>query len=397
MEVGSYISLDEAIRKGLRYKPKIAVRTMKITDAVGKYSIEDVKSPMDFPEYDRSAVDGYAVKSRETISASKTNPATFTLAGSLFPSSTRIKEVKDGDALKVTTGTKIPGGADAVVMLEDAAEERGVLKVFSPVRKLQNISLKGEDLKRNTSILSKGHVVTPPHLVALLQCGIREVKVCAASLGIVSTGDELVSGRVINSTQPFLQSLFERKGFRVKGYGAVGDDEVKIQKYLERVKEDIIIATGGTGPGEKDLLPIVIKKNGKLVFRGLRIRPGRTTAFGIFKGKPVFVISGLPVAALMASENVILKLLYKWFDLIPPGKEYGRGILQRSVVNTLGFKSFVRVRLEEEAGKVKVIPTRTTGSGVVSSVINADGILEIDENSEGLGEGESVTFEVLRW
>ncbi|MCL5408291.1 MAG: molybdopterin-binding protein, partial [Candidatus Thermoplasmatota archaeon] len=163
------------------------------------------------------------------------------------------------------------------------------------------------------------------------------------------------------------------------------------------MKEDIIIVTGGTGPGEKDLLPAIIERNGSFVFRGLRIRPGRTTSFGIFRGKIAFLISGLPVAALIASENVILRLIHEWYGLIVEEKEQRNGIMGRSVVNTLGFRSFVRVKVKNERGVTKVYPSRVTGSGVIYSVIDADGMLVIDENSEGIEEGESVTFEVLRW
>ena len=180
-------------------------------------------------------------------------------------------------------------------------------------------------------------------------------------------------------------------------YGVVRDDEDEIERALKKIREDIVIVTGGTGPGEKDIMPRVIERHGKIEFRGMRIRPGRTTSFGILGGKPIFLVSGLPVAALISTENLIIRLIFKWFGLSDLEKEYRTGILARSVVNTLGFKSFVRVKVVEERNGRMIYPTRVTGSGVIYSMIDADGILVLDENSEGIEEGNTVSYEVLRW
>ncbi|MCL4447814.1 MAG: molybdopterin molybdotransferase MoeA [Candidatus Thermoplasmatota archaeon] len=397
MELRSFITVDEAIRKGRTYCPKIVHKKFPLIEGVGRYSMQEVISPSDFPKTDRSAMDGYAISSKDSISSSRSNPSVFSIVGELYPSSKSSISVKKGQAVKVMTGATIPGGTDSVVMFEETQAEGKILKVFSPVRKFQNISRRGEDMKKGLRILKKGQLITPPHVAALSECGKKSVSICSLSIGILSTGDELISRQVINSTQPLLKAYFDRKGFYAKEYGSVEDDEEKIERRLTEINEDVIIVTGGTGPGDRDFLPYIIEENGKFVFRGLRIRPGRTTSFGWFNGKPIFMISGLPVAALIASENVILRMIESWFNLIPERKEYVEGVLQRSVVNTLGFRSFVRVKVIEEHGSRKVVPTRTTGSGVIYSVIDADGILTIDENSEGLEEGQTVRVEMLRW
>ncbi|MGC8561875.1 MAG: molybdopterin molybdotransferase MoeA [Thermoplasmata archaeon] len=397
MEFKTFISLEDAILKAKKYAPRISHEKIPVLKAVGKYSMEEVKSPHDFPKNDRSAMDGYAIDSNETISASKTNPATFTIKGELFPSSRISIAVGKGEAVRIMTGAPVPSGTNAVVMMEDTKQTGDLLEVFSPVRPLQNVSRKGEDMMKGITIVKRGEKVNPSHVAALYECGIKEISVCSLSVGIISTGDEIVSGDVVNSTQPLLISYFERMGFKTKGYGAVQDDIEKIKRKLDSIKEDVIIVTGGTGPGEKDYLPYVVEKNGKYVFRGLKIRPGRTTSFAIVNGKPVFTLSGLPVAALVASENLIIRVIEKWFDLIPGAKEIREGVLQRSVVNALGFKSFVRVKVEDSGGKMKVIPSRITGSGVIYSVIDADGIMVIDENLEGVEEGQLVKVEMLRW
>ncbi len=397
MELRSFISLDEAVRMGGKYKPPVKIKNVPPLVAVGRFSSSEVESPSDFPPYDRSAMDGYALGSSETISSSRTNPSHFRVIGTFYPASVVVPSLRTGEAAKVMTGSKIPRGADSVVMLEETSEDENGVSVFAPVRKFQNVSRKGEDLKRGYRILRRGGLVSPPHASALLECGVKRVGVFSLSIGVISTGDELVEGLIRNSTQPLIRAYFQRKGFETVGYKPVKDREASIERALGRISEDVIIVTGGTGPGESDLLPSVIEKNGEFVFRGIRIRPGRTTSFGLFRGKPIFMVSGLPVAALIASENFILRVIQSWFGLIGEEKEYREGILGRSVVNTLGFRSFVRVKVKRD-GKVNVVyPTRVTGSGVIYSVIDADGILVLDENSEGVQEGERVTYEVIRW
>ncbi len=397
MEFKTFISLDDAILRGTKYLPKVEHKTVPVMEAVGKYSMREVKSPHDFPKVDRSAMDGFALNSNETISASKTNPAAFTIKGELYPSSRVAYSVGKGEAVKVMTGAQLPAGTNAVVMMEDTKQSGNLLEVFSPVRPFQNVSRKGEDMMKNITIIRSGERIAPPHVAALYECGIKEIEVCSISIGIISTGDELVSGEVVNSTQPMLVSYFLSKGLQAKGYGEVEDNVREIEKKLDSMTEDILIVTGGTGPGERDYLPYVVEKQGKYVFRGLRIRPGRTTSLAIVKGKPVFMLSGLPVAALVASENLILRIIENWFGLITATKDVREGVLQRSVVNALGFKSFVRVKIEEGEEGRKVIPSRVTGSGVIYSVIDADGILVIDENLEGIEEGQIVKVEMLRW
>jgi len=397
MELSSLIYLNEAIEKGKKVKPKIRVRSVPVEEALGLYASQDIHSPKDFPPYDRSAVDGFAVSANDTISSSRLNPSIFKIVGDIAASSSSLTSLQRGEAARINTGGPIPEGADSVVMKEDAEDDGTSVRIFSPVRKFQNVSRRGEDLKMGMTILKKGTRVNPSHIAALIECGVREINLFDISIGILSTGDELVSGLVANSTQPFIKSLLESRGFTAKGYGAVPDDASAILDMIDRMEEDIIIVTGGSGPGNTDLVPELISKNGRMVFRGLRIRPGRTTGLGILKGRPIFMISGLPVAAMIAVENVIFKLIAEWYGLSSEMEALVSGKLDRSVVNPVGIRSFVRVKIVGTGNETKIIPTRTTGSGVVYSIIDSQGILEIEENSEGVEAGEEVKVRLLRW
>ncbi|MEM0126584.1 MAG: molybdopterin molybdotransferase MoeA [Thermoplasmatales archaeon] len=395
MELDSLTYLKDAIQKakalGLNYKVKVE----SVERAVGSYAAQDVRSPADYPPYDRSAVDGFALRANETISSSKLNPSIFKIVGTVT-ASTGISQISKGEAAKIYTGGRIPEGADSVVMKEET-DEGEVLKVYSPVRKFQNVSRKGEDLKQGSVIINKGSRINPAHVAALIESGVDEIAVHDISIGVLSTGDELVSGLVKNSTQPLIKGLLESRGFKVNSYGVVEDNVDSILNVIKRINDEIIIVTGGSGPGDADLVPELVSKYGKIVFRGLRIRPGRTTGLGVIYGKPLFMVSGLPVAAMIAIENVVIPLISQWLSLIIDPAPTIEGRLDRSVVNPVGIRSFVRVKILEEEGSIKVVPTRTTGSGVIYSLLDSQGILEIDENSEGAGAGEIVTVKLMRW
>ncbi|MEM0141258.1 MAG: molybdopterin molybdotransferase MoeA [Thermoplasmatales archaeon] len=396
MELSSLIYLKDAIEKGKSLKPNFRTKNIPVEESVGLYASQEIRSPSDFPLYDRSAVDGFALRANETISSSKLNPSVFRIVGNVTASSP-ISRTSKGTAVKIATGGRIPEGSDSVVMKEETEEEGDILKVYSPVRRFQNVSRRGEDLKEGVAILKKGRRVNPAHVAALIESGIGEVSVFDLSIGILSTGDELVSGLVKNSTQPFIKALIESRGFHAKSYGVVQDDGGKILSALESMDDDIIIVTGGSGPGEMDLLPEIVSNHGKLIFRGIRIRPGRTTGLGVINGKPIFMVSGLPVAAMIAIENVMMPLLSLWLNLFIEPDPMITGKLERSVVNPVGIRSFVRVKVEKGGDASSITPTRTTGSGVVYSILESDGILEVEENSEGIEAGENVTVKLMRW
>ncbi|MCL5680656.1 MAG: molybdopterin molybdotransferase MoeA [Candidatus Thermoplasmatota archaeon] len=397
MELESYTPLDEAIKRSSNLRPEARVVAVNLPHALGHYSAREIKSLVDFPRFDRSAMDGYALRSQETISSSRTNPSTFTIVGDILPSTEGKFSIGKGEAARITTGGKIPEGADSVAMLEDASVSGNLLSVYAPTRKYQNVSLRGEDLKKGFVIIRKGERIVPPHIAALMETGVEEVEILNLRVGILSTGDELISGNVINTTQPLLNGFFNWIGLEAVMHGAVKDDMEEIRRKIREMDEDVIIVTGGSGPGEFDLLHRLLEREGKIIFHGLRIRPGRTTGLAILGGRPVFILSGLPVAALISAENVILELLSRWYGISLNKRVIRKGRLKRSIVNTLGFRSFVRVRLEGNDDEPNVTPLRTTGSGVIYSMVSADGVVVVDENSEGIEEGNLVDVQMLRW
>ncbi len=397
MEFKNFVSLEDTLELSKKFKFNSRNRNVPVLNSVGHYSFSDIYSPDDFPSFSKSAVDGFAIFSNSTISSTRTNPSFFKIIGESSPEKDFDGSVKEGEAIRIYTGGKMPEGTDAVVMMEDTEELNKDLKVFVPVRKFQNVSLRGEDIKKGFKIIGKGERITPPHLVAFIEVGIKNIEVYDLSVGIISTGDEIVSGKVKNSTQPFLAEFLRWNGFEPTLLGSVKDDEASIKKTIDSSNNDIIIVTGGTGPSDKDVLTNFLDSNAVKIFHGIKIRPARTTGLYIYNEKPIFIVSGLPVASLIAMENVFLPIVSQWTGIKRQRKFYEQGILARSLVNTLGFRSFVRVKLDRAVDPPLVYPIRVTGSGVIYSILDADGILEMGENIEGMMEGENVMVQILRW
>lgn len=396
-ELKHFIGIDEALR--ILGEIELPQREMEIRveESDNFYSASDIVSRSDFPPFDRSAVDGYALRYEDSMSSSRTNPSLFTRVGYSGLTEPFEGKLGRGQCVEIVTGAAVPAGADAVVMVEDTeVSEDPEIKVFSSVRKFQNVSRKGEDLRKGMAIIESGERIRPWHIAALLEAGYEDINVKKPRVCVLSTGDELVKGKVKNTSQPMLLALLSEMGLEPIGMGNVDDRIEDVERIANSKDCDVYIITGGTGRSDKDVSSKFLENNGKLVFQGLRIKPARTTGFGLYREKPVFIISGLPVAALVSFENVIKVSLQKWYHLKPFRKERVSGILERSVVNTLGMRSYVRVKLIEQDGKIIVSPLRITGSGVIYSVIDADGFLVMDENLEGIEEGQTVEVERIR-
>ncbi len=395
--IRDYISLDEALKIGkeAKYELDMEDRIFEVNTqyAVGKLSAEEVISPKDYPAENKSAVDGYALNSKYILSASSSNPISLKIIGKSEPDNPFDGVLRDDETVRILTGAKLPQGADSILMDEDAIVEGEYLKVNKNLRPFQNVSFIGEDIKKGERIISRGEIISPAKLVALLETGIRNIKILDLKIGILSTGNELLSGKVKNTTQYLLIETIKKYGYNPINLGIAADDYEDLISKLSKEKTDVLILTGGTGPSENDLTSEFVKSTGKILFHGIKMRPGRTTGLGIIDGTPVFIISGLPVASLMALENVIDPLIRYWFNLEPIRDQFVKAKLNRAVVNTLGFRSFVRVKLNEN---YEAEPLKVTGSGVISSIINADGILIVPENVEGYSEGEEVNIKLLR-
>ena len=406
----SLLSVEEALKR-LRASVTHRVRELEemgLLEAVSRICAEDVRAPIDSPPFDRSAVDGYAVIAEDTFGASLNNPVELKMVGSAYPGMdvARLPRLSRGEALKLMTGAPLPPGANAVVMVEDTVRRGEVVEVVKPVHPYRNVSRRGEDYRAGEVVVGKGTKIRPWHVAALASLNISRVRVLRrARVGVLSTGSELIEvgeevkpGKLINSSKPMLLALLEEEGAEGVDLGIVADDlELIKARILEGIRgADALIVTGGTSVGELDLVPEAVSALGEVIVHGLMMRPGKPTGFGVIDGKPVFMLSGFPVAALVGFQLLVRPALSLMLGYEEEPRPMIRGRLTRRVATPPSTRSYVRVKVKRAGGEVLVEPLMLTGSGLLSTLTEANGLLIVPEDLEGFEEGELVEVELFQ-
>ncbi|MCS7129322.1 MAG: molybdopterin molybdotransferase MoeA [Candidatus Caldarchaeum sp.] len=406
------VSVEEALAS-LAEKTSIkqpAAENVPLEESLGRYCAVDVVSPVNVPSFDRSAVDGYAVRAVDTFGASPTNPVALSLVGSSLAGMKRsqMPRLGPGQAVEIYTGASIPEGADSVVMAEYVRKVgEGLIEVMRQVHPLQNVSKVGEDYRKGEVVVERGVNIRSWHIGALASLNITEIPVFRRlRIGVLSTGGELVEpggnleeGKVVNSSKPMLKALITENGCLAVDLGTVEDD---LDEVASRISEglkavDMLIVTGGTSVGEKDIVPEAVNRAGEpgVVFHGVRIRPAKPTGAGVVDGKPVFMLSGYPVSAMIGFTLFVKPFIDKAYSRKTPIPSKVRGRLNRRIPNQALTRTFVRVRVEKTPQGFVVDPLMLTGSGLLSTLTKANAILVIPEDVEGYDEGEEVEVDLL--
>ena len=389
-------NIDEALSALLKkLKPeRLASERIPIHAALGRVTAENIQAKNALPSFDRSAVDGYALKAQDTFGASQFAQKTMKL--------TENEEVREGEARQVWTGNPLPRGANAVVMLEYTKRIKDKIEVGITVTPEGNVSKKGEDVQRGEVAIKAGTRLKPHHLGLLAALGEAHVNVAKKpKVAILSTGNELVEignkpkpNQVVETNRLIFFSMCQELGAEPLDLGIAKDDlkeiSAKIREGLERA--DVVITTGGTSVGYPDLVPMAVNEIGTpgIIVHGIAMRPGMPTALAILQDKPVFILSGNPVAAIIGFEVFARPLLLKLLGIEREPRPTLKARLTRRVASALGRRVFLRVRVFERNSEFFAEPVRIKGSGVLSTMTKANGYVKIPENREGLEEGESV-------
>ncbi|MBS7644140.1 molybdopterin molybdotransferase MoeA [Candidatus Bathyarchaeota archaeon] len=394
-------NVDEALRKLVSHA-KVSVlepETVTLNEALGRVLAVDIIAPRDLPNFDRSAVDGYAVFASDTFGASEFNPKKIRLVTG--------DQIKPGTAVRVWTGSAMPAGADAVVMLEFVRPHEDSIEVLKPVVPGQNVSPKGEDIPQGEIALKKGQRLRPQDLGLIAALGFVQVKVVRKpKIAVLSTGDELVElgsipkkGQVIDTNRLILQAMIKELGGAPQDLGIVKDE---LNEITERIAAglattDMVITTGGTSVGKLDLVPDAINKLGNpgMLVHGIAMRPGRPTGLAVVDGKPILTFPGNPVAAMFSFEVFARPLILKMLGIAAEPRPTVNAKLTRRIASTLGTKVFLRVWVFEKNGMLFAEPIRTTGSGILTTMTKANGYVVIPETREFLEADEMVTVHLL--
>jgi len=356
---------------------------------------DDVVAAVDVPHFERSAVDGYGVRARDTFGASNYNPIPLVLKGEILPGRALDLTLMAHEAVRIMTGAPLPAGADAVVMAEYAEEDAERVNILQPISPFKNVGRIGEDIRRGDVVLTRGRKLRPQDLGVLASIQVAHIPVYRRpTVALIITGNELVAVgepltgcQIVDSNSCTLAGLSRRLGALPVRKGIIGDDYQLIKEAIQQATEDVVIITGGTSVGAEDYAPLIIQEIGELVVHGVSMRPSSPVGFGFIQQQPIFLIPGNPVSALVAFDAFVgptLQLLQGLQPTYPYAKV--RGTLTRKIASAIGRVDFVRVR-RTAAG---IEPLRVTGASILSSTTRADGFIIVDKNSEGLDEGQEV-------
>jgi molybdopterin molybdotransferase len=365
-------------------------------EALNRVLAEDIIAEEDIPRFDRSAVDGYAVKAENTFRASQFKPKKLRI--------TNEDSIGNKETKQVWTGNPIPEGADTVVMLEDTKRINGEIEVWASVTPGENVSRKGEDVTKGEIALKAGTRLKPQHLGLIAALGIIELKVVQRpKIAILATGNELVEvggklreGQIFEANRIILSALCHELGAESVDVGIAIDD---VNRILGKIKAglesaDVVITTGGTSVGVSDVVPEAVNKIGKpgVIVHGVAMRPAMPTALAIVDGKPIIILSGNPVAAMVGFEVFARPLICRMLGLEKEERRLTvKAKLTKRVSTALGRKTFARVRVLQRFEEFFAEPISARGSGLISTMTKANGYVIVPENREGLEEGESVS------
>lgn len=381
---------------------------ISIKEAVDRILAEGVISREQVPSFSRSTVDGYAVQARTTYGASESMPAFINITGKIHMGKGAELPLLEGEAQYIPTGGMLPDGADSVVMIEHVEEVGELLNVYRQVAPGENVVRAGDDVGIGDHIMGKGSRLRPQDLGVLAAIGVTEVAVYPVPVvGILSTGDEIVPpekselspGEIRDINSIMIGSRLEQLGAKVI-YGGIVQDEYG--EFLARAKAlfekvDLLLLSGGSSVGTRDFTVQVLGALGEpgVLVHGVATKPGKPTIIGKSQGKPVMGLPGHPVSALIMFDLIGVPILRR---LQGESKDVLdkriRANLSRNVPSAVGRSDYIRVRLEEREDELWAVPVFGK-SGLVTTLVESDGIVEISANKEGILEGEQVKIKLF--
>lgn len=400
-----FIALEEALEILNKNTKALKSEVVSIKDSLKRVLYGDVKSKINNPPFNKSVFDGYAFKSEDSKGTSKENPIELKIVDEIFAGMWPEIEIKSGEAIRIMTGAPIPVGADCVLKQEETERHGDLVKIFKEMKANENISFMGEDIKIGETLIKKGKRLDYADLGIMASSGISEVTVYKKPrVSIISTGDEvcdinstLKPGKIYDSNLYSLSGRIEELGYNLLSMEHVGDNILKIGEAIEKAfeKSDIVFTTGGASVGEKDLMQKVAESIGfERLFWKIKIKPGSAVVCSKREEKILISLSGNPNAALTTFEllgkSVLKKLEGEEKDI---NIKREKGVLMDSFNKKSPERRFLRgnVIYDEKGAKVYITQIKS-GNGILSSLLNANCLIEIEKGNEGLNRGEVVNI-----
>ena len=397
------IPLDEALALILEAAPPIE-RTERIPlrEATGRVIAAAPTAAGDVPPFDRAAMDGYAVRAEDTFGAGRHDPKVLRIVEKVYTGQVPSQVVKAGECIEIATGAPMPQGADAVVMVEETervphAED---VRVFTPVYPAQHVGRRGADITSGAAVLQPGDLLNPSRIGALAAIAAVEVEVYEKPrIAILSTGNEIVEpgeplrpGQIYDINRFTLASIIGAHGGVPVALPTAPDTIDALSASIDiALAEDVLVFSGGSSVGERDLILDVLARRGEVLFHGVAVKPGKPTVFGKVDGKPVLGMPGYPTSCLSNSYMLLVPMLRRMARLPEHRPQTVRVPLARRIVSTTGRHQFYTVRISEEGSAVPAFKA----SGDITSMAHADGYLEIPAHVDIVEAGELVDVKLF--
>jgi molybdopterin molybdotransferase len=399
------VTPQEALRALLQVFP-VGTEEIRSVRARGRVLAEDLYSSVDLPHFHRAAMDGYAVKAKDTFGASQSLPAYLKLAGVVEMGKEALQPLGTGQAIRISTGGMMPPESDAVVMVEYTDEtDAGLVEIHRSVSPWQNVIQIGDDIKKGELVFKRGRRLRAHDLGALTGVGISTVPVyLRPRTGLISTGDEIVDadtdpmpGQVRNINQHSLAGLIEGCGGELRDWGVIGDDKDQLIRAIGEALRwsDLVLLSGGSSMGAKDIAleAILSFPDSEFIFHGISVSPGKPTIFAKACGKPIVGLPGYPVSALVIFDLFAAPLIRKLGgedeSAVTQFSKTLRATLKTNIASQVGREDYVRVILERDSQRWLATPLPSK-SGAIFTLVKADGMVRIDLNQDGLEQGEEV-------
>ena len=369
-----------------------------VDSAVGRVLAEDIIADRSVPPFDRSAMDGYAVIAEDTFNAGD-QEVLLEVEGVIHAGEVSDIEVTKGYCVQIATGSPKPSGADAVVMVEFTEKKGDKILITKPVYPGANISKLGEDIKKGDVVLHKGALLTPAKIGTISALGRTKVEVYQKPrVSVIATGTEIVQpglplnpGQIYDVNSFTLEAILKKNGVIVQRHPVITDDPKLLHEGIEKALEsDMVVLSGGSSVGERDLLAGILEDMGQVLFHGVQIKPGKPTLFGLIRGKPVFGMPGFPTSCL-SNAHIFLVPAVRRMARLPSGTERTlRAKMGKRIVSSSGRKQFLTVRVENG-----IAYPVYKHSGAITSMAQADGYIMLPINLDVIEEGEEIEVIML--
>jgi len=390
---------------------KTKIKTAPIGESLGMVCAEDLVAAEDLPAFARSTVDGYAVRAEDTFGAAETMPAYLNLAQEVFMGKEADFMLVDDTANKIPTGGMLPGRADAVVMFEHVQViDNKMIEIMKSVAPGENVIQAGEDVKRGEVLVNRGHRIRPADIGAAAGIGITQVQVFDRPVvSIISTGDEIIPadqspslGQIRDSNSYVIAGMVAQTGGVPKRRGIFSDDYTVIRNAVEEAMKDsdAIAVSGGTSVGTKDMIARIIDDIGNpgILFHGISLKPGKPMIGGMIHSIPIFGLPGHPAAVSVCVDLFIRPIMNALCGLEERRAEELKGVvwarLSRNVASSQGREEHIRAVIEEREDGLWAVPLLGK-SGLLRTLVHADGTFVVPVNVNGMEKGETVAVRLL--